>query len=789
MNRSTRRITATLAAIASALSLTAIGSTAQAATPTAPAFVPFVVADPPAPTPHGVAMGDYPVSTFALPASRLPAELVQALATSTGQTAAQYLAQSAAATDAAAVVSDLTAQGADVLGSHLDGTHLTVNIADPADAARVVAAGATPVVGAPATPHFDTSNVSFAQDIHGGEAFYYETPTGTGWRCSIGFNGKGTGGVDQWATAGHCQNDLTAGDDPNYYWLQQNHPSSTSTDYTLFAGSELGTKVPNAFQVGSGNDVGLVNTNKTGAAQWNPVPQVVTWHNGTGAPDTATNVTDEIPPVQGATLCKSGSTTGWTCGQIVGVDQSVQVGGTYTINSIVTKACIQPGDSGGSGLVGNAAVGIVSWSANLACTDPNYVSGLFPLVSTDSTKATVQKRFGSAWEPYVAVSTPTVATPANAATVAIGSSLTGTLPQGNVRHSVSVVFDGTTTRTAAVDSSGNWSVSLSGLAPGPHSYTVQGTWGSWSSSAVLSARTLTIVGATVTGTVQGAADPSPVNVAGICVDAVSGPTVVATSAPSDASGAYSIPDLPAGSYTLHFIDCPSGGQLYEDEWFDDQDTQATSTTFGLTAGQTVVKNAVLPVAGPFADVRTRSPFFTQIGWMYTQGISTGYVVNGVRTYHTTDAVSRQAMAAFLYRMAGSPSFTPPTTPTFTDVAADSPFFTAVEWMYATGISTGTVNPDSTRSYNPLGAVSRQAMAAFLFRFNGSPASFTAPSTPSFADVPADSTYFRQIEWMKSTGISTGYVSGGVTTYHPLDPVTRQAMAAFLNRYANLPPAG
>ena len=75
MNRSTRRITATLAAIASALSLTAIGSTAQAATPTAPAFVPFVVADPPAPTPHGVAMGDYPVSTFALPASRLPAAL------------------------------------------------------------------------------------------------------------------------------------------------------------------------------------------------------------------------------------------------------------------------------------------------------------------------------------------------------------------------------------------------------------------------------------------------------------------------------------------------------------------------------------------------------------------------------------------------------------------------------------------------------------------------------------------------------------------------------------------
>jgi len=70
------------------------------------------------------------------------------------------------------------------------------------------------------------------------------------------------------------------------------------------------------------------------------------------------------------------------------------------------------------------------------------------------------------------------------------------------------------------------------------------------------------------------------------------------------------------------------------------------------------------------------------------------------------------MSAFLYRSEGEPAFTPPATPTFGDVGTTHPFFKEVEWMSATGISTG-YQPGPT--YNPAAAVSRAAMSAFLFR--------------------------------------------------------------------------
>jgi len=43
-----------------------------------------------------------------------------------------------------------------------------------------------------------------------------------------------------------------------------------------------------------------------------------------------------------------------------------------------------------------------------------------------------------------------------------------------------------------------------------------------------------------------------------------------------------------------------------------------------------------------------------------------------------------------------------------------------------------------------------------------------------------------VKWMKDTGISTGTVqSVGLPLYKPIDPVSRQAMAAFLYRLAHL----
>src|SRR5664279_2196732 len=97
--------------------------------------------------------------------------------------------------------------------------------------------------------------------------------------------------------------------------------------------------------------------------------------------------------------------------------------------------------------------------------------------------------------------------------------------------------------------------------------------------------------------------------------------------------------------------------------------------------------------------------------MADQGISTGYADGG---FHPAANVSRQAMAAFMYRSAKSPAFTPPVSSPFNDVATDSPFYKEITWMASNAISTGYADG----GFHPAANVSRQAMAAFMHRLNG-----------------------------------------------------------------------
>jgi serine protease len=74
------------------------------------------------------------------------------------------------------------------------------------------------------------------------------------------------------------------------------------------------------------------------------------------------------------------------------------------------------------------------------------------------------------------------------------------------------------------------------------------------------------------------------------------------------------------------------------------------------------------------------------------------------------------------------------------------------------------------------------MAAFMYRFNGSPA-YTAPGISPFADVTLQTQFYREINWLASTNISTGWdESNGTRTFRPVQPVNRDAMAAFMYRY-------
>jgi hypothetical protein len=68
------------------------------------------------------------------------------------------------------------------------------------------------------------------------------------------------------------------------------------------------------------------------------------------------------------------------------------------------------------------------------------------------------------------------------------------------------------------------------------------------------------------------------------------------------------------------------------------------------------------------------------------------------------------MSAFMYRLAGQPPHTPGGQ-TFDDVPSSHVFFDEIDWMADEGITTGFPG----NLFKPAQAVSRQAMAAFMYR--------------------------------------------------------------------------
>lgn len=127
---------------------------------------------------------------------------------------------------------------------------------------------------------------------------------------------------------------------------------------------------------------------------------------------------------------------------------------------------------------------------------------------------------------------------------------------------------------------------------------------------------------------------------------------------------------------------------------------------------------------------------------------------------------------------------------FSDISDDpqspnySIFAEEIMWMKAFGISTGFTNTGGNSIYVPRKPVTRDAMAAFLFRLVGDVDDI--PDEPIFTDVtPENSQFYDEIQWMGAMGYSTGYVVDGKRVYKPLEPIHRDAMAAFLFRISGV----
>ncbi|MEJ3748876.1 S1 family peptidase [Actinomycetes bacterium KLBMP 9797] len=176
-----------------------------------------------------------------------------------------------------------------------------------------------------------------AQQIRGGAPYIIEEQA----RCSVGFAVEGG-----FVSAGHCGN---AGDAVAVQDGQELIP--------------LGNFQESSFPE---NDFSFVATN----ADFTPVGEVNDFGGeGAGADDlgAALPVAGAEEAVVGTAVCKFGSTTGASCGEVQALDVTVNFQdpadgqGTVEVNGLIgTNVCAEPGDSGGSLLAGDQAQGVVS---------------------------------------------------------------------------------------------------------------------------------------------------------------------------------------------------------------------------------------------------------------------------------------------------------------------------------------------------------------------------------------------------------------------------------------------
>lgn len=365
---------------------------------------------------------------------------------------------------------------------------------------------------------------------------------------------------------------------------------------------------------------------------------------------------------------------------------------------------------------------------------------------------------------------------------------------------------------ASTNASGFWSIA--GIRPG--SYTIQFSGPSgyaskwWLTSASRRTATFFTVGSKVTVT-NNANLPLENTIAGTVTGFQAGgleATVVAYEANGSiddldswvaqtytepGTGNYTLHQLPVGTYKVGFTTQSSGfspttGALmpgsdgYTSEWYSHAFSYTAASSVNLPSVGYHLVGVDMELYNPtFADVpQHTSSVYDAIEWAYDRGITTGTPQSGGKPlFKPLDAVSRQAMASFLYKMAGD-TFTPPATPTFADVTSANPFYTAIEWMYASGISQGTAQAGGKPLYQPAAPVSRQSMAIFLARYAGT--TLVNPGYQDFADVPSSAAAFTAIHFMADAGVSNGTAQpGGLPLYKPLDPVSRQSMALFLQR--------
>jgi streptogrisin D len=166
-----------------------------------------------------------------------------------------------------------------------------------------------------------------------------------GSRCSAGFNTRSGSGRNYVLTAGHCTN--------------------LGGTWTTSGGQTIGPVAASSFP---GNDYGAIRISNPAALD--PRGGVLyfgAFRDITGA--------SRVPV--GSSACKTGSTTGTTCGMVLAYNVTVNYAEGTVFGLTRTNVCTQPGDSGGALFAGSLAQGITSGGTIGGC-NPSFRSFFQP---------------------------------------------------------------------------------------------------------------------------------------------------------------------------------------------------------------------------------------------------------------------------------------------------------------------------------------------------------------------------------------------------------------------------
>ena len=175
---------------------------------------------------------------------------------------------------------------------------------------------------------------------------------------------------------------------------------------------------------------------------------------------------------------------------------------------------------------------------------------------------------------------------------------------------------------------------------------------------------------------------------------------------------------------------------------------------------------------PFTDVRESDWFYKDVAFAYENGLFAG---TSDTTFSPNASMTRAMLVTVLYRLEGQPAVNGRSG--FSDVQYNGYYEDAVTWAADNGIVNGT----STTTFSPNANVTREQMAAILYRYAQHKKYNTAASSGlnGFTDHASVSGYAAaSLEW----AVAEKLVNGSAGKLMPTGNATRAQVAAILHRF-------